>query len=115
MLKIIISGCNGHMGRVDGIAFQGRLIGKGGVQHQVRIGRAGQRIGVNVHFQQPRDLPGQPFQPGLNARLNSDLFGLGHVFQLPQNNVTYHYLFSSQIGCLSCHSPYSFFSNRSRL
>ena len=60
-----------HMGRVNGIAFQGRLIGKGRVQHQVRIGRAGQRIGVNVHFQQPRDLPGQPFQPGLMPALTA--------------------------------------------
>ena len=31
MLKIIVSGCNGHMGRVDGIAFQGGFIHKGGI------------------------------------------------------------------------------------
>ena len=47
--------------------------------------------------------------------MNPILFSGGHLFQFPQNNMTYHYLFSSQMGCFSTHSPQSFFSNRSRL
>ena len=103
------------MGRVNGIAFQGGFIHKGGIQHQVRIGGAGQCLGVNMNLRQTGDLPGQTFQPGFDIRLDGFLFSGGHLFQFPQNNMTYHYLFSSQMGCFSTHSPQSFFSNRSRL
>ena len=68
------------MGRVDGIALQGRFVGKACVQHQVRIGRAGQSVGVDMHIQQARDLPGQPFQPGLDVALTAAFSASGISF-----------------------------------
>ena len=60
---------------------------EGGIQHQVGVGR-GQAVGIHFDLDQPRDLPGQTFQPCLDARLDLGLFGVGQlILELPENDV----------------------------
>ena len=60
---------DGHMSRVLGVALEclGRL--KGGVQHQIGVGR-GQAVDVDVDFHEARDLTGQTREACLDARLD---------------------------------------------
>ena len=99
-----------------GIPVEGRVIDacKGGYHVEI-LGKTAFCPGSQMAAGEPESLPGQTFQPGFDIRLDGFLFSGGHLFQFPQNNMTYHYLFSSQMGCFSTHSPQSFFSNRSRL
>ena len=81
---------DGHMSRVLGVALErfGRL--KGGVQHQIGVGR-GQAVDVDVDFHEARDLTGQTLEARFDAGLDVCLFGVGiFVLELPENDVLYH-------------------------
>ena len=79
-----------NMRRVGRVSLQRLGIGEGRVQHQVRIRGAGQRLGVDMNLQQAGDLACQPLKPCLDAGLDGGLLGVGHLLQLPKNNMSYH-------------------------
>ena len=81
---------DGHMSRVLGVALErfGRL--KGGVQHQIGVGR-GQTVDVDVDLHEARNLTGQTLEARFDAGLDVCLFGVGiFVLELPENDVLYH-------------------------
>ena len=78
------------MSRVLGVALEclGRL--KGGVQHQIGVGR-GQAVDVDVDLHEARDLTGQTLEARFDAGLDVCLFGVGiFVLELSENDVLYH-------------------------
>lgn len=78
------------MSRVLGVALEclGRL--KGGVQHQIGVGR-GEAVDVDVDLHEARDLTGQTLEARFDAGLDVCLFGVGiFVLELPENDVLYH-------------------------
>ena len=78
------------MSRVLGVALEclGRL--KGGVQHQIGVGR-GQAVDVDMDLHEARDLTGQTLKARFDAGLDVCLFGVGiFVLELPENDVLYH-------------------------
>ena len=80
---------DGHMSRVLGVALEclGRL--KGGVQHQIGVGR-GEAVDVDVDLHEARDLTGQTLEACFDAGLDVCLFGVGiFVFELPENCLLY--------------------------
>ena len=79
-----------HVGGVGGVALEGGCIGKGGVQHQVCVGR-GQAVDVHMHLHKARDLPCQALQSGFDVRLDLCLFGGRKlVLELPENDMLDH-------------------------
>ena len=75
------------MRRVGGVAPESLDAHKGGIQHQVGVGR-GERINVDMDVHKPRNLAGKAFQPLLDASLDGGLFLGGQVvLQLPENDV----------------------------
>ena len=81
---------NSDMSRMGGVALESLSGLEGGIQHQIGVGR-GQAIGVDFDLDQPRDLTGQTFQPGLDARFDLNFFRVGQlVLELPENDVFDH-------------------------